>query len=267
MIGVVKNAAFKPDILLCGYTGAGPYPQTYFNLDDPQLPVEAEKKKQAFFERYRRLVSELQPKVTIPFAGKYILGGKLARLNSFRGVADATEVLAIDEKAVVLADNGGQIATGDLKLTQVRVEPYSQKDIEERQREIGKHKMDYERLIAESEVHQLPLKRLLMAATRKAGEQSECRQDYFFTFRLPDQSFAVINAKRGTETPIRFCSFNEMGQLEPRSDIEIDPRYLFGLLTGVYHWNNAEVGSQYETRRFPNQYNLAAQSYLNFFVL
>jgi hypothetical protein len=205
--------------------------------------------------------------VTIPFAGKYILGGKLVRLNSLRGVADATEVLAIDERAVVLADNGGQISTSDLKPTQVRVEPYSLKDAEERQREISQYKMDYERLIAESEVHQLPLKRLLMAATRKAGEQSECLQDYFFTFRLPDQSFAVINAKRGAETPIRFCSFNEMRQLEPRSEIEIDPRYLFGLLTGVYHWNNAEVGSQYETRRFLNQYNLAAQSYLNFFVL
>jgi len=267
MISVVKNNAFKPDILLCGYTGAGPYPQTYFDLDDPQLPVEAEKKKRAFFERYLRLVSELQPKVTIPFAGKYILGGKLAPLNAFRGVADATEVLAIDEKAVVLRDNGGQISTTDLKPTAVRVEPYPAKGIEQRLREISQYKLDYERLIAESEIHQLPLKRLLVAATRKAGEQSECAQDYYFAFKVSDDSFAVINTKKRNETPIQFCGLSEVQRFEPRSEIDIDPRYLFGLLTGVYHWNNAEVGSQYRTRRFPNQFNRSAQAYLNFLVL
>ena len=54
---------------------------------------------------------------------------------------------------------------------------------------------------------------------------------------------------------------------EPRSEIEIDPRYLFGLLTNVYHWNNAEVGSQYNTRRFPNVLNHAAQSFLNYLTI
>lgn len=267
MIGVIKNNASNPDILLCGYTGAGPYPQTYFDLDDPQLPIEAEKKKRAFFERYLRLVSELQPKVTIPFAGKYILGGKLAPLNAFRGVADATDVLAIDERAVVLRDNGGQISTADLKPTETRINPYPEKDFKQREKEVRQHKLDYERLISESEIHQLPLKRLLAAATRKAGEKSECLQDYYFTLRLSDGSFAVVNARRGAEKPIQFCGLSEMKRMEPRSEIDIDPRYLFGLLTGVYHWNNAEVGSQYQTRRFPNQLNRAAQAYLNFFVL
>lgn len=50
----------------------------------------------------------------------------------------------------------------------------------------------------------------------------------------------------------------------PRSEIIIDPRYLFGLLTNVYHWNNAEVGSQYYTRRSPNVFNRKAQSFLNY---
>jgi UDP-MurNAc hydroxylase len=267
MIGILRDSAYQPDILLCGYTGAGPYPQTYFDLDDPQLPIEAEKKKQAFFERYLRLVSELQPKVTIPFAGKYILGGKLAPMNCFRGVADATEVLAIDKRAVVLRDNGGQISTSDLQPMGVRVEPYAREDIERRQGEISGHKLNYERLIAEAEVGQLPLKRLLMAAARTASARSECDQDYYFVFKVPDGAFAVINAKRGVDVPLRFCAQGQMHLLEPRSEIDIDPRYLFGLLTGVYHWNNAEVGSQYQTRRYPNHFNPSAQSFLNFLVI
>lgn len=267
MIAVMKSNAYQPDILLCGYTGAGPYPQTYFDLDDPQLPIEAEKKKLAFFERYSRLVSALQPKVVIPFAGQYILGGKLARLNPFRGVADATEVLAIDKRAVVLQDNGGEISTSDLKPTALRVHAYRTEDMGRRQAEISQHKLDYERLIPEQEIDQLPLKRLLSAAARRASAQSECMEDYYFTIGLPDGSVAIINAKRNSGNLVRFSDETEVKTLEPRSEIEIDPRYLFGLLTGVYHWNNAEVGSQYQTRRYPNQLNRKAQSFLNFFVL
>jgi UDP-MurNAc hydroxylase len=267
MIAVMKDAAYEPDLLLCGYTGAGPYPQTYFDIDDPQLPIEAEKKKAAFFERYLRLVSELRPKIAIPFAGKYILGGKLARLNRFRGVADATEVLAIDRSAVVLQDNGGLISTSDLKPIAVRTQPYPEEDVERRQTEISQHQHDYERLIPEAEIYQLPLKRLLLAAARRASEQSECTQDYYFTFKLPGGGIAVINAIRGAKEPLRFCEPAEVRDLRPRSEIDIDPRYLFGLLTGIYHWNNAEIGSQYQTRRFPNQMNRSAQSFLNFFVI
>ena len=53
----------------------------------------------------------------------------------------------------------------------------------------------------------------------------------------------------------------------PRSEILIDPRYLFGLLTHIYHWNNAEVGSQYVTRRVPNIFNRTAQGFLNYLAI
>jgi UDP-MurNAc hydroxylase len=268
MIGAMVENAGGADILLCGYTGAGPYPQTYFALDDPQLPVEAEKKKQAFFARYTRLVEALAPKLTIPFAGQYLLGGKLAGLNSYRGVADPTEILAFDENAVVLADDGGEISTSDLRPTKVRVEPYPKEDVARREQEIFSYAFDYERLIAESEIHQLPLKRLLAAAAKKASEKSECLEDYYFVIKLPGNQVAMINANPGAKYLIQFRKRGAEDPLpEPRSEISIDPRYLFGLLTAVYHWNNAEVGSQYKTRRYPNQLNRRAQSFLNYLVV
>ena len=87
MIAQLQQLAYQPDILLCGYTGAGPYPQTYFDISDPRLSEEGERKKHSFFARYKSLVSALEPKRTIPFAGKYMLGGKLSHLNAYRGVA------------------------------------------------------------------------------------------------------------------------------------------------------------------------------------
>jgi len=262
----LKQAAGEVDILLCGYTGAGPYPQTYFDLSDPQIIEEAKNKKNHFFERYKTLIDDIQSKINIPFAGKYILGGKLARLNYYRGVADPVEVLGFDNRAIVLADNGGWISTADLIPHGVRKDPYARDLIDQRIRDISSLKMDYERLIAEDEVYQLPLKRLLAAAARNACAKSECERDYYFCFHLPSDEYAVINASRNHAESVKYVTDEEDLPL-PRSVVDVDPRYLFGLLTHVYHWNNAEVGSHCTVRRTPNELDRSAQSFLNFLAV
>ena len=67
---------------------------------------------------------------------------------------------------------------------------------------------------------------------------------------------------------IKFIDKKYFGDMPtPRSEIIIDKRYLFGLITCVYHWNNAEVGSQYMVRRIPNEFNSKAQRFLDFFTI
>lgn len=259
----LQKTASQPDILLCGYTGAGPYPQTYFDLDDPLIIEEANKKRLAFFDRYSYLINGLNAKVNIPFAGKYLLGGRLTHLNKYRGVADAIEVLNIDPRAVVLADQGGEINTATLQPTEVRTIGYSNDAIEMRMLEIRDFKMSYELLINETEIHQLPLKRLLFHAAKKAKGIMDYNSDYYFLIQLPGQEFAVINLNNSDSSPVNYIDAVQE-DLTPRSEIYIDPRYLFGLLTNVYHWNNAEVGSQFDTRRVPNIFNRKVQSFLNF---
>lgn len=262
----LKNTAGDVDILLCGYTGAGPYPQTYFDLSSSQLVTEAKDKKAAFFERYKTLVETIDAHVNIPFAGKYVLGGRLTDMNEFRGVADPVEILEFDNKAVVLADNGGEIDTKSFTPTQVRTKKYEEIDKVKRIEEIKAVEMDYERLISEEEIGQLPLKRLLIQASRIALNKSECEADYYFCLNLPNVGICVLNANKNQAESITF--FDELTPLPvPRSEIIIDPRYLFGLLTNVYHWNNAEVGSQYETRRTPNVLNRKAQTFLNYLTI
>lgn len=262
----LKKIAGEVDILLCGYTGAGPYPQTYFDLTDSDLPARADKKKVSFFERYKALTNVIDASVNIPFAGKYTLGGKLAHLNRFRGIADAVEVLAFDARAIVLADNGGEISTDDLSPSDVRTELYNETDINKRIAEISDEEMDYERLISKDEVHQLPIKRLLISATKKAVEKSEVEEDYFICMPISETEIAIINANRNSEQSIRFCDVNDDFPV-PHSRIEIDVRYLFGLLTNVYHWNSAEVGSHYYVRRHPNILNREAVDFLIFLTV
>jgi hypothetical protein len=208
----------------------------------------------------------IDAKVNLPFAGKYILGGKLFGLNDYRGVADPIEVLDFDKKAIVLADNGGEIDTGELRPSLTRNEKYDDREKNERIEEIKTVQMDYERLFVAEEIGQLPLKRLLTSASRNAVSKSECDEDYYFCITLPNKQVAIINANKNDTKSLSFIE--EFVPLPtPCSVITIDPRYLFGLLTNVYHWNNAEVGSQYLTRRTPNIVNRKAQAFLNYLTI
>jgi len=116
------------------------------------------------------------------------------------------------------------------------------------------------------EVHQLPLTRLLSAAARNASRKSEVDRDYFFCIPLPDGDVAIVNANRNATASISFQHGTAVLPT-PRSQITIDPRYLFGLLTGVYHWNNADVGSHFFVRRIPNEFDRHPQRFLNFLSL
>ena len=97
--------------LFClGYTGAGPYPQTYFSpvLQKDLLNEKAKIKKKNFFESYKKAINLIKSKKRLPFAGKYVLNGDLSTLNKYRGISDALEVKNIDKDAIVLNDGGNE---------------------------------------------------------------------------------------------------------------------------------------------------------------
>ena len=121
---------------------------------------------------------------------------------------------------------------------------------------------DYERLINIEEIHQIPMMRLITTAYRNALPRSELNEDYFFAFPVGGR-LVTVNCNRSSQGTVKV--FDEPGDIPtPRSVIDIDPRYLFGLLTGIYHWNNAGLGSQFNVRRTPNIYNIQAQRFLIF---
>jgi len=260
----IKSVAPSIDLLMCSYTGAGPYPQTYYDLDDPILLIEAEDKKNKFIQRYKYAVSELKPRNTLPFAGKYILGGSLSNMNGFRGISDPLDIAAIDEKAIVLSDGGGHLDTENMESAQCRHDYYDLIELNKRVNEVKRLPMKYEKLVPIEEIHQIPFKKLIRQAYDRAVKKTECLDDYYFCIKIINEEYAVLNAN--IKNPNIFFT-SEVKKILPRSVIEIDPRYLFGLLTGVYHWNNAEIGSLYLTRRTPNIHNKNAQSFLNFLSL
>ena len=250
------------DIFLLSYTGAGPYPQTYFDLDDPELLLAAKSKKDQFIEQYLKITELVPSKVRIPFAGQYLLGGKLADLNFYRGVCDSYEIGQIDKSAVILNDYEGSIDTISLIATGVKNAPTSVEKIEQRLSEIKDMPMAYE-AIPDWMISNKVLVSLFSSALLRAVRKSECNQDYYFCFKLPDGNSVVINARKDSGMQL-VVTGEDLDAYSPRSEIAIDDRYLFGLLTGVFHWNNAESGSHFQVRRIPNTYSRDAQNFLNF---
>jgi hypothetical protein len=139
------------------------------------------------------------------------------------------------------------------------------KEIEQRLSEIKDIPMPYE-AIPEWMISNKVLVSLLSSALIRANRKSECDQDYFFCFKLPDGNSAVFNARKDSGMSLVVTS-EELDVYTPRSEVELDYRYLFGLLTGVFHWNNAESGSHLQVRRIPNTYSRDAQNYLNFLTV
>ena len=262
----IKEAAGEIDLYLGSYTAAGPYPQTYFDENDPSLKKESERVRDQCLKIYKKDIDFFKAKKNLPFAGKYLLGSKASHLNFSLPTTDPISVKSFDDNALILKDNGGFIHTQDFLPSEIRVNPYSKEEIIKRINEVKFNKMDYEKLIDENEIYQLPLKRLIQIASIKAIKKSEISEDYFFCISLKEKEWAIININNTHSSP-KVTFEKNIEQKIPRSEIYIDPRYLFGLLTHIYHWNNAEVGSNYLTRRYPNKFDRKVQNFLNFLTI
>lgn len=267
---IIEDIVDNLDVLALGYTGAGPYPQTYIRLEDERdlLLEEGEKKKELFFRRYKQYAETFNAKYNLPFAGEYILGGKLHYLNDYRGVADAYEVKSFDKKAVVLL-NGGEIDTVKHKVSNERAALHGKNDIKKRVGEIKDNVFDYEREIC-LPIEKIDFRRLLQSASLRAHKKSEIAKEYHFVFSILDEESQIkfrfdLNTEDATVKKIEMDAEVAYSEF---SEIFIDYRYLYGLLTAIYHWNNATVGSQYLSRRYPlDGFSREVQRFLYFLTI
>ena len=69
---ILSSLSNSLDVLALGYTGAGPFPQTYFSIEDQLdlLEESAKRKKLDFFKRYMKYSNFFNAKINLPFAGE-----------------------------------------------------------------------------------------------------------------------------------------------------------------------------------------------------
>ncbi|MBJ7437008.1 MAG: MBL fold metallo-hydrolase [Acinetobacter sp.] len=261
----------KVNLLMAPYTGAGPYPQTYY-FETEKLRLEAERRKEdQFVQVFQGFMEHFDPIRALPFAGKYYLAGRLAHLNDRRGVIDPIQLRDRLEKSfadrVIIPEDGGR-AYYDLDNDTVSAErdgKYTAEELDKYFQKISHEKLEYEREIVPGPArNSLPISELLKTAVGLAKSRYKAPNVPLLIFRIMESEtvYMVFIEKNEIKRSTRSEWTQEEKQHPYFVEIDIDERYLFGLLTRLYRWSNAEIGSQYYCRRVPNVYEESFYSFL-----
>ncbi len=273
VIAYKKDMGLEYSLFCLGYTGAGPYPQTYYSpiLQAEVLQEKATAKKNDFFARYKNSITKIPSIKRLPFAGKYILKGDLSLLNKYRGVADAVEVKRIDPDAVILGDGGNEYF--DLTTMQASAERLKPYDYPETIPDANDY---YWRNVLSFQPNLSLLRRLCRQSINRAHPKSECTEKCWWSLYTYESHRDLLQLWESEEPQNKIdavitfnCKkdsnpFSLEGKPKIHSHLFLESKALFAVLTGITHWNNYEVGSVFQVRRVPDIYNKDMHSYLNF---
>jgi UDP-MurNAc hydroxylase len=254
-------------VALLPFVGAGPWPQCYEHSDVTVLLAAGEAKKQKGLAAFTRYCEALQPTVAVPFAGQYWLHGEQLDLNPLRGMADATECDVLWKSVWVPADGGKATLTihddGIITAEGTRIKPYDWPTVRKALDRTGEpmtaaamnaqyedHRYRYEREI-QVPVERLPLLKLLESAARNAAPQFKDKPTLhiYIKTQLP-QWFHLI-------TTSSYAGECEQPWEVPRTEVYIDARSLFSVLTRLANGNSARIGSLVRFRDVPAEYDEA----------
>ena len=248
------------DLSLMNYNAAGPYPSCFNNLNDEEKVAEHSNNLQRNVDYLHENLKILNSKYFLPFAGAYVLGGKLAYKNKYLGTMSwdtciemlnnkeniqGTEYIALNEGTTFDLDSGEPDCQYQL-IDENEIEAYIESTL-------SKLKYPYE-------LDEMPDKLKLEEDINKAALAMNERLDRINL--IPDMRvFLEVGEK---EIPIIKVSDSlSKGSLK----CTIDLRLLRRILDKSSHWNNAEIGCHIEFIREPNYFSPDMHTALQFFHL
>lgn len=259
------------DFLMVGYGGAGPYPQCFVELDEAEKLERAWRKRRQFLKQTADYLDNLRPAYFLPFAGQYTLGGKLARLNRFRGIPELDELPAelgplmsprgISSQMVLL--NSGEWFDVDQGVAS---RPYSPIDRIQRDRYVeevlAQKKFIYEEEFQIPKSQWVDLTSKLELAQKRMlhyqdlyGYRSNWRiyldaaQEHLYC--VPFDGSPVEKAARGSER-------------EPFVRFGLDYSLLQMVLDRKAHWNNVDGGQHLTHARRPDVFEPALIHFISY---
>jgi len=254
---MLKERFKKIDLAMFNYNSAGPYPACFNNLTDAQKIEEHQNNLIRNFEYMYANIQVMQPIFTLPFAGAYVLGGRLRKKNAYLGTttwdacADylrsksdlATQMICLRENDVFDFEMG-RSRTPYVPIDMREVEPYISD-------ELSNIVYDYEK---DDSPSLNDLEHDLIQAKKRMHERSSrvgITPDTNVIIEFADRSFTLTNLDN------------------PKSTITcaLDERLLRRILDRKSHWNNAEIGCHIEFNRIPNYYSPDTHMMLQFLHL
>jgi UDP-MurNAc hydroxylase len=264
----LTKAIGRVDLLMGHYGGASPYPQCF--PDVPDKHEAAQKVVDATTSTLATAAEALGARLLMPFAGQYVLGGRLVGLNDDRATVpldQAAELVRTQTSAEVFTiEPSGSIDLGSGEKSPDYVEPTTttrDKYLEL----ISTATFSYESADL-AEYDAIPIAELFEAAERIANRVRATSVDHGCSFVIGNGEASVtLNMDRDCDV---------VPGVSPRTENVTTITMPSGLLhqltrrrrgykgfTSV-HWNQADVGSHFVWRR-AGEYSQPAHAMLNFF--
>jgi len=246
------------DISMMNYNSAGPYPACFTNLNDDEKISEHFNNLERNVDYLYENLKILKSKYFLPFAGAYVLGGKLSHKNRYLGTMtwdkciemlnkkdsiQGTEYIALNEGTTF------DISSGE---PDCEYQPIDQNEIEVYiESTLSELKYPYE---LDAMPNKSKLEEDISTAVLAMNERLERIK------LVPNMSVFLKVLEK--EIPIIEVSENlSKGTMKCKMDL----RLLRRILDRSSHWNNAEIGCHIEFIRKPNYYSPDMHTALQFF--
>jgi UDP-MurNAc hydroxylase len=250
------------DLAMINYNAAGPYPSCFANHSDTEKRSEHNRILDRNIAYMHNLVEALAPRMVLPFAGAYILGGQLARLNDFLGTTtwdvcaqklneiglSNTEVVRLREHDLLNIESGESTP---------EYEPIDQEHLKQYIQQVSKDKYPQESDI-------IPDSAQIIADLETASDRM--RQRMTRAGITSDRTVTIDVDGRPIQIHPTYSTDTDPNAT-PRLACSLDPRLLRRILDRVSHWNNAEIGCHVEFNRVPNEYQPDLHTALQFLHL
>ena len=257
----------RPSLGLFPYTGASSFPQMYHYETSAERRAVADRLNRMALNLFQTYNTEFEPVDASPFAGQYWLGGPLSPLNTERATMDAVSALPeLGKNVFVFADGGESVF--DCTTSEVsskRTEPYSPDHVALYLSSLPWPGYEFENDICMAREN-MALKENAQSAFSAAVKRNPVpiESSAWICLKIINEDRAIIFNPKHNIAP-KVVNIEKLYDLGEREEITIDPRLLFGLLTRVYHWDNAYIGSLYKVKRVPDVYHPDLIRWLNFF--
>jgi UDP-MurNAc hydroxylase len=249
------------------YGPAGPYPHTFFECG-PELRTIADNFKNFYIERFKSYIEVFKPVFAMPFAGSFVLGGKLAKLNDFMAKVDPYSLSLLDKCIVPLEEPGGFVDLLSGTISGKLNSPRDKKKYEERVEFVANKLLNYE-FEFKINFDSINWNRLFRCAYANALAKKPDSGKYIIKISGYNESggeIICIFSLDSTSPEISVVKNPSCSTQIFDEEFRLDYRHLYGLLTTFYQWNDAEVGSHIVARR-KGEYNPKVFKFLNNFTL
>ena len=244
------------DLAMINYNSAGPYPSCFSNFS---LEKKIDEHKKVLKRNIYHLISccnILKPKVVLPFAGAYVLGGKEWRKNKFLGTTTVDKCASLveemsDHKAIAMNENN----IFNLNTLEMNSEYVPINELEMGEyiaKVLSKVKYPYENEeLPDIDKLENTIKNSIKAL-KERSQKYKIKVKSKIILKLRQKSYLINKGDPKFNTELIFS---------------LDERLMKRILERKSQWNSAEIGCHIDIFRSPNNYEIDAHTMMQFFHL